>query len=253
MKPLPRRVVYPVLSAVVVAALVGLYLVEGQSIFATPQAPPAKPRQATPAKPQPGTAAKPQAPATAKPQAPAPAPKPQAPAAAAKPQTAAPAPKPQAPAAAAKPPAAPAAPAPAATAGSTPPATAASTDPDLAPAGYTYDPQGRRDPFVSLLQRGGGIGQRPGAGARAPGLAGLETSEVTLRGTLLSQGAYVGIVQGSDNKTYIVKSGDKLADGEIRSITPDTMVIIQQVTDPLSLEKQREVRKLLRPTTEEAK
>jgi hypothetical protein len=46
--------------------------------------------------------------------------------------------------------------------------------------------------------------------------------------------------------------GDKLLDGSIRSITADAMVILQQVNDPLTLEKQREVRKLLRQT-EEAK
>ena len=59
-------------------------------------------------------------------------------------------------------------------------------------------------------------------------------------------------MQGSDNKTYIVRAGDKLLDGTIRAITQDSMVITQQVTDPLSLEKQREVRKMLRQT-EEAK
>jgi Tfp pilus assembly protein PilP len=91
-----------------------------------------------------------------------------------------------------------------------------------------------------------------GPGARPNGLAGLETGEVTLKGTLASQGTYVGILQGSDQKTYIVKAGDRLLDGTIRAITPDSMVITQQVTDPLSLEKQREVRKLLRQT-EEAK
>jgi Tfp pilus assembly protein PilP len=73
---------------------------------------------------------------------------------------------------------------------------------------------------------------------------------VTLKGTLASQGSYVAIVQGSDNKTYIVKAGDKLLDGTIRAITPDGMVITQQVTDPLSLEKTREVRKVLRQTDE---
>jgi Tfp pilus assembly protein PilP len=97
-------------------------------------------------------------------------------------------------------------------------------------------PQGRRDPFVSLLRRGSDL-QRASLGARPAGLAGLETSEVTLKGTIASQGSYVGILQGSDNKTYIVKSGDQLLDGTIRTINPDSMVIAQQVTDPLSLEK----------------
>ena len=121
----------------------------------------------------------------------------------------------------------------------------------LEPQGYTYDPQGRRDPFVSLLRRGSEVPRIAGSN-RPNGLAGLETSEVTLKGTIATQGTYVGILQGSDSKTYIVRAGDKLLDGTIRVINPESMVIAQQVTDPLSLEKQREVRKLLRQT-EEAK
>jgi Tfp pilus assembly protein PilP len=127
------------------------------------------------------------------------------------------------------------------------PAPAAATP--LEPQGYTYDPQGRRDPFVSLLRRGSDV-PRASGGNRPNGLAGLETSEVTLKGTLATQGSYVGILQGSDNKTYIVRAGDKLLDGTIRVINPESMVIAQQVTDPLSLEKQREVRKVLRQTEE---
>jgi len=38
----------------------------------------------------------------------------------------------------------------------------------------------------------------------------------------------------------------KLADGVIRQITANSVVILQEVNDPLSLEKQREVRKFLR-------
>jgi len=146
--------------------------------------------------------------------------------------------------------ASPAAPAAAATPPSGPAAEAA--PPAVEPQGYTYDPQGRRDPFVSLLRRGSDVPRKSGPGARPNGLPGLETSEVTLKGTVATQGAFVGILQGSDQKTYIVKAGDKLLDGTIKAITPDSMVITQQVTDPLSLEKQREVRKVLRQT-EEAK
>jgi Tfp pilus assembly protein PilP len=124
--------------------------------------------------------------------------------------------------------------------------------PQLEPQGYTYDPAGRRDPFVSLVQRGSDTTQRPTLGARGAGLGGLETGEVTLKGTIATQGGFVAIVMGSDNKTYIVRAGDKLADGTIRTISQDSMVITQLVTDPLSLEKTREVRKVLRQT-EEAK
>ena len=112
--------------------------------------------------------------------------------------------------------------------------------------GFTYNPEGRRDPFVSLLRRGVDSSQTK----RVAGLSGLGTAEVSLRGVVLSQGGFVGIVQGVDSKTYIVRTGDKLSDGAVRAITADSMVILQQVNDPLSLEKVHEVRKVLRHTEE---
>lgn len=120
----------------------------------------------------------------------------------------------------------------------------------IQPQGFTYNPEGRRDPFISLLRRG--ADDKANNGPRPSGLGGIGTSEVSLRGTMASRGGYVGILQGVDNKSYIVRVGDKLLDGSIKSISADAMVILQQVNDPLSLEKEREVRKLLRQT-EEAK
>ena len=117
------------------------------------------------------------------------------------------------------------------------------------PQGFTYSPEGRRDPFVSLLRRGADPQRTPGE-MRPAGVAGLETAEVTLKGTMQSRSGYVALVQGTDMKTYIVRSGDRLLDGTVQSITADALVILQQVDDPLSLEKQREVRKLLRQTEE---
>ena len=115
------------------------------------------------------------------------------------------------------------------------------------PPGFAYNAEGRRDPFVSLLRRG--TGARGGTvGARPAGLAGLEVAEVTLRGTMRSREGFVAILQGADQKTYIVRAGDKLLDGTVRAISQSDMVFVQQVNDPLSLDKQREVRKVLRQT-----
>jgi Tfp pilus assembly protein PilP len=128
----------------------------------------------------------------------------------------------------------------------------AANSPALSAHGFTYNPEGRRDPFVNLLRRGTGVDQGALTGPRPSGLKGLGTGEVTLKGTLASQGAYVAILQGSDARTYVVHQGEKLFDGTVRSITADSLVILQQVNDPLSKETQREVRKVLRQT-EEAK
>jgi Tfp pilus assembly protein PilP len=119
----------------------------------------------------------------------------------------------------------------------------------LEPQGFDYAPENRRDPFVSLVRRGTDT-ERSTLSTRGPGLGGLETSEVSLKGTVQSGDGYLAIVAGADNRTYIVHVGDRLLDGSIRAITPTAMVILQQVSDPLSLEKQREVRKTIRQADE---
>jgi Tfp pilus assembly protein PilP len=106
---------------------------------------------------------------------------------------------------------------------------------------YTYQSEGRRDPFVDLL----GTGTEP-SGKRSEGAAGLSVGELSVRGVLESKGTLIAMVEGPDKKTYVVHQGDKLLDGTIRSITPQGLVIVQEVNDPLSLVKQREIRKLLR-------
>jgi Tfp pilus assembly protein PilP len=116
------------------------------------------------------------------------------------------------------------------------------------PEAYTYNPDGRRDPFVSLLSRG----METGAGPKAAGLAGIATSELVLRGVMQSRGAYVAIVRAPDGRTFRAHANDRLADGVIRSVTAQEIVIMQEVNDPLSLVKQREVRKGLR-TVEDGK
>ena len=111
------------------------------------------------------------------------------------------------------------------------------------PENYTYQPEGRRDPFLNLL--GTGSAPQPG-GRRNEGAAGLTVAEITVRGVLESRGALIAMIQAPDNKTYIVRQGDKLVDGTIRSVTPTGLVIVQEVNDPLSLVKQREIIKPLR-------
>jgi Tfp pilus assembly protein PilP len=119
------------------------------------------------------------------------------------------------------------------------------------PSGYTYNADGRRDPFVSLLRRAADV-QRSPAGIRPAGLAGLTTAEVVLKGIMTAQDGYHGILLGADQKSYIVRSGDRLLDGTVRAIAADSLVIVQQMNDPLSPQKQREIRKMLHQS-EEAK
>lgn len=117
----------------------------------------------------------------------------------------------------------------------------------LAPEAYRYTPEGRRDPFVSLLSSG--LDSRP-TGSRSAGLAGLSANDVSVRGIMQSRGAYVAMVQGPDSHTYLVHTSDRLLDGRVTAITAQELVITQEVNDPLSMVKQREVRKSLRPLEE---
>jgi len=115
--------------------------------------------------------------------------------------------------------------------------------------GYVYRADGRRDPFLSLI----GTGSTPrDTSRRGDGPSWMTVGEISVRGIMQSRGALVAMIQGPDNKTYIVHQGDKLSDGTIKTITPQGLVVIQEVNDPLSLVRQREVRKLLR-SLEDAK
>ena len=113
---------------------------------------------------------------------------------------------------------------------------------------YVYRAEGRRDPFLTLI----GTGAIPRDATHKEGPAGMTVGEISVRGILQSKGALVAMIQGPDNKTYIVHTGDKLLDGSIKSITAQGLIVIQDVNDPLSLVRQREVRKLLR-SLEDAK
>jgi hypothetical protein len=54
------------------------------------------------------------------------------------------------------------------------------------------------------------------------------------------------MIGSTSGKTYSIRPGDRLMDGTVRAITAQAVVLMQQVNDPLSLDKQREVRKYLR-------
>jgi type IV pilus assembly protein PilP len=140
-----------------------------------------------------------------------------------------------------------------------PPAAAAPAPAQQAPAAapqappptetYVYQPAGRRDPFLNLLTSGS---EGRTMSRRGDGPSSMNLAEISVRGVMQSRGSLVAMIQGPDNKTYIVHQGDKLLDGTIKSVTPQGLIVIQEVNDPLSLVKQREIRKLLR-SLEDAK
>jgi type IV pilus assembly protein PilP len=128
--------------------------------------------------------------------------------------------------------------------------TAAQAPATPAAPAFVYNPEGRRDPFVSLVKRATEARARQGKQAAAGGVSGFLVSELTLKGVMRSRNDFVALVSGPDAKTYLVRVNDRLLDGAVRAITADTLVCLQDVNDPLSLTKQREVRMTLRAVTE---
>ena len=51
--------------------------------------------------------------------------------------------------------------------------------------------------------------------------------------------------RGPTTRRIVARQNDKLLDGMIKAITAQGLVILQEVNDPLSLVKQKEVRKML--------
>jgi hypothetical protein len=124
-------------------------------------------------------------------------------------------------------------------------------DVELETGGYSYNSGGRRDPFVSL--------QRPvaadrGPKTRKPGMEGFLIQEIALKGIVRTTGTGIGIAGraghiamflGADGKSYFVTTGQRLYDGVITGVDATSVTFRQEVTDPLSPVKTREVRKSL--------
>jgi Tfp pilus assembly protein PilP len=137
-------------------------------------------------------------------------------------------------------------PPPAGTSAKPQPAAPGAPAPPPAPV-YTYSAEGRRDPFISLSGRG--TDGRSTAN-RLSGLPGQLINELSLKGIVKDSNGFYALVQGGDTKTYTIRVGDRLLDGTVKAITADAVVFSQDVNDPLSLQKQREIRKSLRPGEE---
>ncbi len=118
-------------------------------------------------------------------------------------------------------------------------------------APFNYDAEGRRDPFLSLTGGGTGSDAKALPKPTAAGIAGIRVDELSVRGVMQSRERLVAMVQGPDNRTYLIHQGDKLADGVVKSITPHGLVLVQDVSDPRAKEKTRDVRKRLRSPEDE--
>lgn len=144
--------------------------------------------------------------------------------------------------------------APAAGAGAAPGSPEATTSVDdilageedvLAGTTYTYDPGSRRDPFRSLLEAKNKTERK---GALPEGIPGLLIEEIDLTGIFRTSRGFVAQVLASNKeKSYLIREGDQLYDGDVVSITQQEVVFKQIVSDPTVIKPFREVIKKLSP------
>lgn len=111
---------------------------------------------------------------------------------------------------------------------------------------FSYDPGNRRDPFKSLLAAPDRTELR---GPRPEGIPGLLIDEIDLTGIFRTGKGFVAQVKAANQKkSYLLKEGDQLYDGDVVTINRNEVVFKQIVQDPTALKPFREVVKSLNPS-----
>lgn len=119
---------------------------------------------------------------------------------------------------------------------------------EMDPSAGTYSSGGRRDPFVSLIK--GIQGEGTTARGKKAGLEAFLIQEVALKGVVKTPDGFVAMLLGTDGKSYFPRVGARLFDGQIVAIDQSSVTFRQEVTDPLSPVRTRDVRKSLYPSEE---
>lgn len=109
---------------------------------------------------------------------------------------------------------------------------------------FSYDPEGRRDPFRSLLKGRNNPDELTNQ-VRPPGLPGMMVEELTLEGIIDTPSGIMAFVLGRDNVSYIIRPGTKLYNGEVKEIQQDRVIFRQQVNDPKQTRPYEEVVRVL--------
>jgi len=116
--------------------------------------------------------------------------------------------------------------------------------------GFIYNAQGRRDPFISLAKpvATDDATNRP----RRPGIEGFLLQETSLKGVVKNIDGWIAVLEGPDKKGYFVRVGQRMHDGVITAVDAAGLTFRQEITDPLSPAKSRDVRRLLNSAQEES-
>jgi type IV pilus assembly protein PilP len=119
-------------------------------------------------------------------------------------------------------------PAPASSAASV--ATGAGEGPKVEKEIYVYDPQGRRDPFLSLVQISKAKKERK-SGANP--MENYDVNEIKLIAIAWDSKQHYALITLPDNKSYTIRKGMTLGlyNGKVVEITRDSVLIKEQIKD----------------------
>jgi len=99
----------------------------------------------------------------------------------------------------------------------------------------------RRDPFESLVGRQ----QAQAAAAKnlPPGIAGLQVSTLRLDGIVRAPRGMIAVVSNPQARTYFLREGDKLYDGQVEKISMDGVSFHEEGKDAFGKPVERQVNK----------
>jgi type IV pilus assembly protein PilP len=115
---------------------------------------------------------------------------------------------------------------------------------------YVYDPKGRRDPFMSLVQVAKAKVQRkPGASP----MENYDVDDIKLIAIASDSKQYYALITLPDKKSYTIRKGMTLGlnNGKVKEITKDSVFIQEQVKDYKGQNKTRDTILKLRKEGEE--
>ena len=110
---------------------------------------------------------------------------------------------------------------------------------------HSYDPSGRRDPFVPVLQQ---LGLGP-IDATLPPLQRVGLTEMNLIAVIWGGYGYTAMVQTPDGNGYTVRRGTRVGpnNGVVSVVTEKGIVVQERFTDVYGSKQEREYVKLLHP------
>jgi hypothetical protein len=120
---------------------------------------------------------------------------------------------------------------------------------DPVPSGY--DDGGRRDPFVTLVNKKAAVGDK--AVRTGTGLAAVAVADVAVKGIVKAGVRVTAVLEGPDHMSYMAHPQDRLADGLVKSIDLAGVVFVEEETDAAGAVHPHEVRKPLHSAAEVVK